>query len=893
MEQFFCLSNCTLQVYGSHRLQHNTAQRGGAVAALGCKIVMAGDMILENNTAYYGGGLYAEQSEVSGYAYFSKNIGHRGGGGIFASRSDLYFKQYFTFDGNSALNGGGLLLADDSKFYLQPNTTITFTNNFAQKKGGAIEVGSNNPLSHCVEGTCGFIIESDCFFQIQTERRYIFATNVTEIPELHNVRIYFHNNTALEAGAMLYGGSVDNCSLSLINPQLVDDFELYECPNSGEVYNYITSVDEQSQDISSDPLYICSCDGGEPDCNDSSIAKSVYPGGTIEVAIIAYGQRSGPTPAVVQMITRGDEMTIKETEKTQNITKRCTSLDYTVQTRIEGSDYEMTLYVGPCTAKERTVSSGPTNVIIVLVTIFECPPGFELSGYEPLCNCAQRLEQYTNTCRIADRKIERTTEFWMGYAPDNMSDGLILHPHCPFDYCTSKEMYVAVDDSDEQCNSNRIGLLCGKCTQNFSLALGTNRCLQCSDDYLWLIVAFALAGVALVLLLLVLRLTVAVGTINGLVFYANIFAMNSATFSPHSNVLTVFIAWLNLDLGIETCFYEGMDAYTKAWLQFVFPFYVWALVGIMILISHYSSKLATILGTNPIAVLATLFLLSYSKLLRAVIAALSYTLLEYPNNSNVAVWLYDGNIGYLSNKHTPLFIGALVCLVVLFLPYTLFLIFSQWLRSKSGQCRILFWVNHCRVLPFLDAYHAPYTDKHRYWTGLMLLVRCALFLLFAFNALGDPSVNLLAIGCATALLPIVYALLGNRIYKTWYLNALELSFIANLCVLAIATLYIRSTGGNQNAVTFTSISVAFATFIGIVIYHSAQQIKDTPQLWRKLFPRYDTYVLVPQTDEDSGVYPPSPPDPSDGCATVTHINIRDLLVNAQNELREPCMDIDN
>ena len=134
---------------------------------------------------------------------------------------------------------------------------------------------------------------------------------------------------------------------------------------------------------------------------------------------------------------------------------------------------------------------------------------------------------------------------------------------------------MAVDDSDKQCSNNRTGLLCGNCTQGFSLALGTNRCLQCSNNYLWLIVAFALAGVALVLLLLVLRLTVAVYTINGLVFYANIFAMNSATFiSLHTNVLTVFIAWLHFDLGIETCFYDGIDAYAKAWLQFVFPFYV-------------------------------------------------------------------------------------------------------------------------------------------------------------------------------------------------------------------------------------------------------------------------------------------------------------------------------
>ena len=892
-----CFNKCTLQADGSHNLQNNTAQRGGAIAALGSQIVLTGNITLENNTAYYGGGIYTEQSNISGYAYFNQNSAYRSGGGIYALRSNLYFEQYIVFDGNSALNGGGLLLAEGSKLYLWPNTTVDFKKNSAQQKGGAIKVARSNPLGHCVQESCEFLIGSECFFQIQTEKHYSLRTAISEIAELRNVRMHFENNTALEAGAMLYGGSADSCSLTLISLYKKIDFQSYTCPNNREVFVYITSVEGPPQDISSDPLYICSCEGGKPDCSAPSITRSVYPGGMLEVAIIAYGQRNGATPAVVNMITPGDEITTKETEKTQNITKGCTSLNYTVQTRREGSIYGMTPHVGPCAAKERTVSSGPTNVITVHVTILDCPPGFELSGYEPLCKCAQRLEQYTNTCSIADSKIERATdhEFWVGYKQDNTSNGLILHPHCPFDFCTSQKKDFTVDDSDEQCSNNRTGLLCGKCDQNFSLALGTNRCLQCSDDYLWLIVAFAFAGVALVLLLLVLRLTVAVGTINGLIFYANIFAMNSATFfSPHTNVLTVFIAWLNLDVGIETCFYDGMDAYTKAWLQFAFPFYVWALVGIIILISHYSSRVATILGTNPIAVLATLFLLSYTKILWAVIAALSYTLLEYPNDSNVAVWLYDGNIRYLSNNHTPLFIGALVCLVVLFLPYTLFLIFSQWLRSKSGQYRILFWVNHYRVLPFLEAYHAPYTDKRRYWTGLMLLVRCALFLLFAFNALGDPSVNLLAIGTVTVILLIVYALLGNRIYKAWYLNTLELFFIANLCVLALATFYIRSTGGNQNAVTFTSVSVAFATFTGIVIYHSVQQIKQSPQLWRKMFPQDDTYELVPQTDSDpEGVHPPSPPDPSDGTATVAHIDLRDLLEIARNELREPCMEMDN
>ena len=177
----------------------------------------------------------------------------------------------------------------------------------------------------------------------------------------------------------------------------------------------------------------------------------------------------------------------------------------------------------------------------------------------------------------------------------------------------------------------------------------------------------------------------------------------------------------------------------------------------------------------------------------------------------------------------------------------------------------------------------------------MLLVRCILFLVFAFNALGDPSINLLAIGSVTIVLLIAYAVFGKRIYKTWYLNMLELSFIANLSSLAFATLYIRSTGGNQNAVTFTSVSIVFATFIGIVIYHLALRINHASKLWRRVFPQNSTYELIPQTDEDSdfeGIPPLSPPDPSDGSATVTHIDFRELIdLNNDIELREPCLEM--
>ena len=86
-----------------------------------------------------------------------------------------------------------------------------------------------------------------------------------------------------------------------------------------------------------------------------------------------------------------------------------------------------------------------------------------------------------------------------------------------------------------------------------------------------------------------------------------------------TDVFSVFIAWLNLDFGIETCFYEGMDAYSKIWLQFVFPVYVWMLVILIILISHFSQRFANLLGNNPVSVLATLILLSYAKFFRTFI----------------------------------------------------------------------------------------------------------------------------------------------------------------------------------------------------------------------------------------------------------------------------------
>ena len=238
----------------------------------------------------------------------------------------------------------------------------------------------------------------------------------------------------------------------------------------------------------------------------------------------------------------------------------------------------------------------------------------------------------------------------------------MAHPNCPHDYCNASSHRVGVDNQDAQCSHKHSGVLCGSCQPGLSLALGSSHCLQCSNIYLLLLLPFAVAGILLVIMLQKCHLTVSKGTINGLIFYANIIQVNKTYFFPQNNRLwltkffAAFIAWINLDVGIETCFANGLNAIARVWLQFVFPAYVWIIVGTMIYTSRYSVTASKLTGSNAVPVLATLFLLSYTKLLRAVIAAVSPIAITDQNATSHLLWATDGNVAFLHGAHIPLFL---------------------------------------------------------------------------------------------------------------------------------------------------------------------------------------------------------------------------------------------
>ena len=228
---------------------------------------------------------------------------------------------------------------------------------------------------------------------------------------------------------------------------------------------------------------------------------------------------------------------------------------------------------------------------------------------------------------------------------------------------------------------------------------------------------------------------------------------------------------------IQTCFYDGLDAYAMTWLQFAFPIYLSVIVGVMIVTSRQYTVAARIFGTaNAPRALATLFLLSYAKRQRTIITITSFTFLTYPNGTDIPVWLSDGNVPYLSVKHLPLFITGILALVCLAIPYTIVLVCIQCLLKTHTRC--LRWIR--RLKPVVDAYTGPYKDKYRFWTGLLLVIRS---ILFAFNVLGDPTVNLLAIALTVNLLAI--ALTVNLLAIALTVNLLAIALTVNLLAIAL------------------------------------------------------------------------------------------------------------
>ena len=768
---------------------NNRATRfGGAiVGALRVKIALYGYCLFLNNTAEYGGAIYATQTNLilSDSVNFTSNRGRLGGA--------------MTFDNGATLT-------------LKKNVTITSSNNHASNNGGfmmhrdMVDITTYQCYYKKDERTFDIFVLPVCFIQFE-------GLNLNNSEYLYS--IHSTNDSADFEGSFIFGGLMDKCRVlsharvcvekciwsnqwNLLWPIMMD-------PES-HVLDIQSRSNAATKPISSEAFVLCFCRSRQEYNCSKEINMTVYRGQKFGVPLLALSQGDYIAWALVSSILSPTaRLELNQSEQTLPDIEECTELKYNLYSTKEE---EKLLLFTNSTCRDNGLGSAVVNV-----KFRGCPRAFILSGDQ--CVCEKRLQAYQAKCKIYNGEDEifilrsAGQDFWVSVLYLNLSyQGLILSDTCPVQYCKTKAVNITLDHPDIQCGLNRSGVLCGGCADNYSLLLGSSRCEVCSHSYVSLLLVFAAAGVVLVVFLSFLRLTVASGMINTVILYANIVQANRRLFFPNStNILTVFIAWMNLDLGFETCFYQGMNAYVQTWLQFAFPVYVWILISLIIVASRHSIVLTKLIGSNPIAVLATLLLMSYTKILKIAIEVYTFGRLDYPDNKTVTVWLKDANVPFLQTWHLFLTVVTSLVLVFLFLPYTLFLLLGHKLYRFSGR-RHLRWLN--RLKPLLDSYYAPYEKHTRYWTGFLLLIRCVLYIVFSLDSLVVSTRSIIITFTAIT----VIAWLSVRIYKKFHANAIEASVYLNLIILAVFT-----TNSPAVWLVYPLVSVVFVTMIGIVLHH--------------------------------------------------------------------------
>ena len=872
----------TVVFNGETSLLNNQARQGGAILAIESTILLYDTTAIANNTATSnsGGGISLHRShlEIKGSCNVSDNYAMRGGG-IHAKSSTISVYQQggtLQFINNNAENGSGLYLEINPKLYLLKSEAedakvhrsfLIFTGNHAHY-GGAVYVADDTNF-----GACSLNIE--CF--IQTLAVYKFRKTI------NTVNIHFSGNTATEHGSNVFGGLLDRCVPSSFAEVYAKQPSLRTQYYDGVYYlNNVSNI--QLDSIASPPLRVCFCNNeSEPNCSYQPPPIEVKKGEAFNVSLVAVDQVNHSVVANI-ISSLAQDGSFNEDQQTQTVGKNCTNLTFNV---FSGSDSEsINLFAdGPCGSSKLSVQN--LDIHFLKCT---CPVGFQPNSESVTrceCICDSKLSPYITHCNINTTSIiKENMNVWIIYINDTDPPGYVIHPNCPFDYCQPQTIHVSIDlnlpnGADAQCAYNRTGTLCGACQEHLSLSLGSSRCLPCPSHWPAVFVVILLiaiiAGILLVIALLALNMTVAVGLINDFIFYANIMSANSAVFFPSSEPIfpTVFVAWLNLDFGFDVCFFDGLDTYIKTWLQLAFPVYIISLVVIIVVVAECSPKFAILIGKrDPVATLATLILLSYAKLVSITIKALSFAVIDYPDGSQETVWLPDGNVKYFRGKHAALVIVAFFIILV-GVPYTILLLLWQWIVC-APRWNIFKWTRNTKLNAFIAAYHVPYNSRYRYWTGLLLLVRVILYITASLTMSDKPQVSLLATIILIGGLYLFKGSLGLKMFKKSITDIVETIVFFNLLALAAFSLYeFKTDHTKQTAVAYTSTITILLLLVGVIAYHMHLFItkeKTTTKLNKNLpAPAKVTYSII------EILKPQHPPPDSDDEELITDDENQRLL----------------
>ena len=776
-------------------------------------------------------------TNLQGYRVLLAEIVSNGGFGLLLNNTQVELQGYNEINTNMfAMTewgevGGGIMMSCDSQLLLKPHSLLNVSANRGAPYGSGLyndykgrRVNTLNEFVDCYVDklTC----PGWCFFQfINSDGQYVNASDIAE----HNATVILSNNTATLGWNSVFNGHFQNCSLQTAHGTLPASRELIL-----NVFHQYPPIDEKT--VPSFPYAICLCDGDEFNCiRNHTLVIETYPVQQFPIFVTVLGdwQREIPVRLTVTHTQLG-------TETTLNI-EGCTQFQvHTLEHPkgpAPGSRHELSL--------KASLSGIALQKSIAIYVFNGCSPGLQYKHEQCVCNTF--LKQHHFTCTIVTNTTTYRAEqphYWIRVEEEHV----IISPRCPIFFCNSAlQSGLTLDsksDDSLQCNNGRRGLLCSKCPSGYSSVFGSFKCKECSSMWLLQLPLYAFAGIFIVALLFLFNLTLLQGTIMSVVLYTNIMGLMADFLQEHAwGPLFFLLSVLNLQSGAGVCFYDGMDEFWKALLQFAFPFYLFTLLIVIIIVAHKCGyrmfRKAHFIARRAVPVLATIMLLTYTSLVNAVITPLRYTTLYNADTTHgETVWLYQPSLPFFGGQHLVLGILSIAVTLLYLIPFTFTMLFGDLMRRYFHKL----WFSH-----FMDVLHGAFRWPLGFWIGLRLLIRV---ILVVIGISTNPNTSAFCTHVAAGTLLVVQLLVKpfrdpssfrkdihlqgpptcKRKCLTWirmFLNTYHAPLFDTLYLLNIAlTSAMVSFGTNSQTLLLSAagsnilILLALAQFAIILVYHA-------------------------------------------------------------------------
>ncbi len=716
--------------------------------------------------------------------------------------SIVHLEGEVTFANNTGTFGGALRLLSASFLIIRNNSNVTFQNNSAEVAGGAIFSYYLNNLPN--------VAYFDCFmFFGGLDLLCLGNINCVNISKT-GARLNFVDNTAPLGGAV-YGSTLETCpwGAEIMVANNYTNISLFEILYKD--YHNVFNFDREPNTI----------EEVSTDSNKVRVVNrlpgpvNITPGEEFHVKVVTLDRFSRVIQSILSSKV-GDKYVHKNFTSTLGLSGYWfTASDSLTPVTVFGDGNSENVTITLFT----TDSYAQADIV---VNLLNCSDGFLFSNYSCVCDPKVQSLRYVS-CNSSSKELTTDNDYWIGYGPH----GELVTSQCLQDFCDPGPKTFRPPEFDSQCNSaySRTGIACRACKDGYSIVFGTNQCLRCNYSGLYWIPVLGVVGIAIIFVICYLRITITDGYLLSVLFYANYVSLYTPSFSTGLHVLlsNMFIptAWLNLNLGITSCFYDGMDAVASTALQFVFPGYLYLLMFIIILLARRSHRFTIVFsrgGFSAAKLFATLMLMTHMSITRTCLEILGLAELSTLSKQLEVRWKTDPNVPYFSPARIPLVIIAVLLLLFYIIPAPFLLIFPNYCGRKLKIFQ--------KLMPIYDAFWAPFKPRYRFWVGLRLLLS-GIPLSLAFFLTHPANVVLLAV----FLLFFMYVQLMVWPFKSTMLNAVDLFLQYNLLTLLMLglyfTVYINNVSGetvntfaNYQSASFAIIVfIAYTVMVGIFIWH--------------------------------------------------------------------------